>query len=136
VFSEAELYPKSQETVILLGHDLWQRRFNGDPHIIGRSVSLGRWPALTVVGVMPPGLRFLPSPQNARDPSYDLHARMDYWLPAAPDPGRPQEGSFHVVGRLRKSSSAAQARSEVIALLPGYTGLAPDFEGVTASVEG
>jgi putative ABC transport system permease protein len=36
VFSEEELYPKTQETVIILGHDLWQRRFNGDP-ATGRS---------------------------------------------------------------------------------------------------
>jgi putative ABC transport system permease protein len=133
-FSEGELKPKAQETVIILGHDLWQRRFNGDPEIVGKSVSLGRWPDLTVVGIMPPGLRFLPSPQNARDPSYDLHARVDYWLPAAPHPGKPQEGSLHVLGRLRASSSPAQARSQVVAILPRFAGLIPDFEGVLPSV--
>lgn len=133
-FTQDELKPKAQETVIMLGHDLWRRRFNGDRDIVGKSVSLGRWPALTVVGVMPPGVRFLPSPQNASDPSYDLHAHVDYWLPAAPDPGKPQEGSLQVLGRLRESVSLAQARNQMTGILPRLADLTPYFEGVMLSV--
>ena len=49
--------------VILLGYELWQRTFNGDPKIIGKTVRISRWdlPPI-VIGVMPPGVRFLPSP--------------------------------------------------------------------------
>ncbi len=45
-FSETELQPSSKETVIILCYDLWQRRFNGDPNIIGKSISLWRYPVL------------------------------------------------------------------------------------------
>jgi predicted permease len=39
--------------VAVIGHELWQRRFNADPGLIGRTVVInGR--ALTVVGIAPP----------------------------------------------------------------------------------
>src|SRR5467141_2851804 len=41
------------EKVTILGHEIWQRDFGGDPRIIGESVRInGR--AATVIGVMPP----------------------------------------------------------------------------------
>jgi putative ABC transport system permease protein len=42
---------------VILGHDLWTRRFRADPAIVGRRIELsgiGR----TVVGIMPPGFDF------------------------------------------------------------------------------
>jgi putative ABC transport system permease protein len=50
--------PSAQETdSILLSHGLWQRRFDGDPSIVGRQLRIdGR--GLTVAGVMPPDFRF------------------------------------------------------------------------------
>lgn len=44
--------------VVLLGHDLWKRRFGGDPKVIGSAVRLNEEP-YTVVGVMPAGFRGL-----------------------------------------------------------------------------
>jgi putative ABC transport system permease protein len=46
-----------EEFVVILGHNLWQRNFGGDPNIIGRKIMLNSR-ARTVVGVMPPGFRF------------------------------------------------------------------------------
>lgn len=43
--------------VTVLSHALWQRTFNGDPGVIGRTLELNRM-HYTVVGVMPPGFRF------------------------------------------------------------------------------
>ena len=41
--------------VVLIGYDLWQRKFNGDPHIIGKPIRISRWDTPpTVIGVMPP----------------------------------------------------------------------------------
>src|SRR5204863_2402737 len=76
-------------TAIILGHDLWQRRFNGDPAIVGQTVRISRYAQpLTVVGVMPPGLRFLPAPADAQEPNYKLDAQVAYWVPAVADPPR------------------------------------------------
>ncbi|HEX5603858.1 MAG TPA: ABC transporter permease [Pyrinomonadaceae bacterium] len=46
-----------EEWVVILGHNLWQRSFGGDPNIIGRKIMLNSR-ARTVVGVMPAGFRF------------------------------------------------------------------------------
>jgi putative ABC transport system permease protein len=40
--------------VIILAHQLWQRRYGGDAGVIGQTVSLNQIP-YTVVGVLPPG---------------------------------------------------------------------------------
>jgi putative ABC transport system permease protein len=45
------------DRVVLLGCSLWHRRFGGDPHVIGRVLSLNNV-GFTVVGVMPPTFRF------------------------------------------------------------------------------
>src|SRR5687768_9967950 len=42
---------------IILGYDLWQGEFRGDPAIVGQAVRLSRMQPRTVLGVMPPGLR-------------------------------------------------------------------------------
>ena len=48
--------PEESDT-LLLSHGLWQRRFGGDPSIIGRQLRIDGQ-NLTVIGVMPPGFRF------------------------------------------------------------------------------
>lgn len=60
-FSDAEAaFPP--KPVIILGYDLWQREYDGDRSIIGKTIRLSRWDTPpTVIGVMPPGVRFLPS---------------------------------------------------------------------------
>ncbi len=45
------------EPVVMLSDDVWQRRYNGDPSIIGRAVSVNGRPH-TVIGVMPPKFMF------------------------------------------------------------------------------
>jgi predicted permease len=42
--------------VVVLGHALWQRRFGGDPGVVGRTVLLNTRP-YTVLGVTPPRFR-------------------------------------------------------------------------------
>lgn len=41
-----------QQKVVVIGYDLWQRRFGGDPRIIGRSITLNN-DQNTIVGVLP-----------------------------------------------------------------------------------
>jgi len=69
-------------TAILLGYEFWHRAFNGDPQIIGKTVRISRWDAPpTVIGVMQPGVRFLPSPGAAKEPNYNVNAAVDFWIP-------------------------------------------------------
>ena len=56
-FSEAES-GATPAPVIVLGYELWQRKFNGDRNIIGRKIRISRRDTPpTVIGVMPPGVR-------------------------------------------------------------------------------
>jgi predicted permease len=86
--------------VALIGHDLWQGRYGGDPAIVGRVVRVDGAPR-TIIGVMPPGFGF---PVN-----------QEVWLPlttagvAAPDEG----AGIRVFGRLRDDVSLEQARVEM-----------------------
>ena len=67
-----------------LGYQLWQR-FNSDPH--HRQKGISRWETPpTVIGVMPPDVRFLPSPTNAQEPNYNVNALVDFWIPVTPNP--------------------------------------------------
>jgi putative ABC transport system permease protein len=76
--------PKVPATGIILGYELWQRKFNGDPKVVGTTVRISRYPApLPVVGVMPAGVRFLPDPGSASEPNYDVNAHVDFWISVA-----------------------------------------------------
>ena len=68
--------------MVLLGYELWQRKFNGDPNIIGKTIRISRSDTPPkVIGVMPPGVRFLPSPGAAQEPNYNVNGLVDFWIP-------------------------------------------------------
>ncbi|HKQ91364.1 MAG TPA: ABC transporter permease [Blastocatellia bacterium] len=93
--------------VVILSHSFWQRRFGGDPAIIGQSLTLdGR--SQQVIGVMPPGFRFI--------------RKADVLLPRALNVQREltNEGiSFlgNIFGRLKTGVTPEQARSELDTIL-------------------
>ncbi len=99
--------------VVVLGAGLWQRRFNGDPAIVGKPVSIsGR--TYTVVGVAPPAFH-----------SIDQILYTQFWVPlgiaAQLVPNLPTQGSreFHwlsVVARLRPGITRAQVTAELSTL--------------------
>src|SRR5216110_2469413 len=60
-FTAADNKPGA-EKVTILGHEIWQRDFGGDPRIIGESVRING-KAATVIGVMPPNFKFPVSEQ-------------------------------------------------------------------------
>ena len=122
-------------SAIILGHERWQKSFGGDPGILRRTIRLSRMPApLPVVGVMPPGVRFLPDPGAAAEPNYDLHAPVDFWLARAPDESRPTSGAGYVVTRLRPGRTIEQARSELATLAAGVGAAEPVLKELTAEV--
>ena len=90
--------------VVVIGHDVWQRRFAGARDVIGRELRLGK-DVHTVVGVMPDGFQF---PFNFR-----------YWVPLrfGADGMLRNTGPEGVVfGRLAPGATLARAHAEVSAL--------------------
>ncbi len=55
-FTAADNKPGA-EKVALLGYEIWQRDFNGDPKIVGQAIRING-KAATVIGVMPKGFKF------------------------------------------------------------------------------
>ena len=65
------------QTVAIISHGLWKRRFGSDPAIVGKQVQMSSWP-LTIIGVMPPGFEYpeqtqvwVPTAVNLRDEPRD-----------------------------------------------------------------
>jgi putative ABC transport system permease protein len=120
---------------IVLGYELWQRKFNGDPQIIGKTVRISRWDSPpTVIGVMPPGVRFLPSPTRAQEPNYNVNALVDFWIPVTPNPERLKQPDWDVVARLRDGATPRQAQGELTVLVAREAQADRDFQGVAPQV--
>ncbi len=134
-FAESETAPNSTP-VIIIGYNLWQRKFNRDPNILGKEIRMSRQQTPPrVIGVMPPGVRFLPSPGADQEPNYNVNAPVDFWLPAAPQPQTMKAQYWDVVGRLKPGVTQGQAQAE-LAVLVHNEGLAEhDFAGVNPRLE-
>jgi predicted permease len=65
----------SATRVVVLSHALWMRRFGGDPSIVGKTVNLAGF-VRTIIGVMPPDVRFPDAPLDF------LRERADLWVPS------------------------------------------------------
>jgi putative ABC transport system permease protein len=96
------------EKVTLLGHEIWQRDFGGDPNIVGQSIRING-KAATVIGVMPKNFKFPISEQ--------------LWVPLYNEfPVKPREdvtaqnSSPQVMGRLKPGVSIDQANAEFVQL--------------------
>jgi predicted permease len=87
------------DQVVVLSQGLWQRRFGGDPAMLGRSITLDGRP-YTVIGVMPD------------DPLSG--GRVQLWTPLALDPalaGDHRRRFLRVVGRLKPGLTQADAQA-------------------------
>ena len=121
---------------ILLGYEFWQRAFAGDKQIIGKTVRISRWQvAPTVIGVMEPGVRFLPSPAAAKEPNYDVNATVDFWVPAEPDPKHLKEPYWNIVARLRDGAAPQQGQKELAVLTAREAQTEKQFEGFAPQLE-
>src|SRR5216684_2778020 len=122
--------------VILLGYEFWKRTFNGDPQIIGKTVHISRWEVPpTVIGVMQPGVRFLPSPGAAKEPNYNVNALVDFWIPVAPDPKYAKDPNWNIVARLREGEGLEKAQGELTVLAAREAQAEKQFEGFTPQLQ-
>ncbi|HEY5036496.1 MAG TPA: ABC transporter permease, partial [Chthoniobacterales bacterium] len=94
------------ERVAILSHQLWQRDFNGDPHIVGQAVRVNG-KAATIIGVMPPAFQF-PNNEELWVPLYNEY-------PPKPR-GEPGQIGPQILGRLRPGVSLDQVNAEYVGL--------------------
>jgi predicted permease len=101
---------EEQQYVVVLGYRLWQRRFAGDPEIVGKAVKISGKP-FTVVGVAEPGFHGI---DQILDP--------EFWIPLGHvgdfAPGLPSMTSRHghwleVIGRLKPGATQRDAAAEL-----------------------
>ena len=88
--------------VLVLTYGMWQRRFGGDPNIVGQALTING-DSYTVVGVLPASFQF--ALRNA-----------DLWRPYQPTDNQLTRRFMHgtnLIGRLKPGISAAQAQSEL-----------------------
>ena len=93
-------------TAALLGYGLWQRRFGGDPQVVGKGIELDKQ-AFTIVGVLPPEFRgqsgtadvWMPIRAAARFVPTILTNPKDHW--------------FQVIARLKDDVTLKQAQADM-----------------------
>jgi len=85
--------------VVVLSYGLWQRRFGGNPHIVGGALSLGN-ESYTILGVV--GKEFQTDPE------------ADIWLPFQFEPNSTNHGHFfRAAGMLKPGVTLAQANAQM-----------------------
>ena len=95
------------EKVVVLSHGLWQRRFGGDPLVVGRSLALNG-ESFGIVGVL--DRDFLPPVRDA-----------EIFVPLAPDQdpwrrNRTSTNFIRAIGRVRPGVSRAQVQGDLDAI--------------------
>ncbi|HEX5081830.1 MAG TPA: ABC transporter permease [Blastocatellia bacterium] len=102
------------ERVAVISYRLWQRRFNSDPGVIGRAITLDDQ-SHTIVGVLAPDFRFIQP--------------LDLWTPRALDVagerGNRMTSYSHVIARLKPGVSHEQAQAELADIMQRYESSKP-----------
>ena len=115
-FNDADGEPGAAD-VALVSHALWQRRFGGDPSVVGRRIDLGS-KSFTIIGIMPPGFAF---PRGAELPALtQFSARTDVWAPLAftkADRGEYRVLSTLAIGRLAPDVTVQHARADLAGVI-------------------
>jgi len=103
----------SRASVVVLSEKLWRSRFQSDPQLIGRQITLDGLPH-TVIGIVP-----------AR---FEIMFESQLWTLFVPERG-PEQRRMHymqVVGRLKDDSSLESARSDMSQVGDRIARIAPD----------
>ena len=101
--------------VVVISYGFWQRRFGGNPKIVGSAISLNN-ESYTVVGVL--------------GKAFHTDAPTDLWVPFQIDPNSTNLGHyFYVSGRLKPGVTLAQANAELKLTADQYRRLHPNDMG-------
>ncbi len=112
-----EEYKPGNDRVVVLSYGLWQRRFGGNPELLGRTLTLNRQP-YTVVGIMP------------REVQFPLEREI--WAPLITnDHDREIRGPtyWNVIARLKPGITIGQAQQEMSSISARLERQYPDTNG-------
>src|SRR5208337_2778050 len=120
-FSQADDTPGAPDTV-LLTYGYWQRRFGGNPSIVGQSLIVDSKPH-TIIGVMPQNFRFLSS-------------KADVILPEQFDRSKVFLGNFSYQGiaRLKPGVTLQRANADVARMIPIWLKAWPPAPGISRAL--
>lgn len=127
-FSAAEDVPGG-ERVALLGHRMWQERFNRDPAVLGQVLTLDGAPH-TIVGVLPEAASAFPL--NQPQIWVTRPAEVPYLAPVQLNGGG---FFFQALGRLRPGVSLEQARDAMNVIAAGYRAEHPANADAPSTIE-
>ncbi len=103
-------------SVVILGHEYWQRRFGGDVAVVGSDMATTRGNA-TIVGIMPAGFAFL-------DRSPDIYYP---WILSEQALQNRRSHGLTVAARLKPGISLAAAQADMDRVVAGLTPMYPEF---------
>ncbi|MBD8524281.1 ABC transporter permease [Pseudomarimonas arenosa] len=119
-FVAEEDQPGAAAKVVVLSHQLWQQRFNGDAQILGRDIDLDGTP-YRVIGVMPAEFRWF---------------EVSFWLPLAADPNSDRGDHWlSLIGRLSVGSDIDQAQQELASISADIGRQFPSVAGWSVSLK-
>lgn len=113
----------STQAVVVLSHRFWMARFGGDPHVVGRTITLDTT-LYTVVGVASAGFQSSPGPEAMDDMWRAMGAELAR-------PGARNNVSVSLVGRLRPGVTPGDARAHLDRLARRAWVPSPDVRGQT-----
>ena len=112
-FTQQEDLPNGGK-VAVISYGLWQRKFGGNPNIVGTALSLANEP-YTIVGVL--GQDFQTDPES------------DIWLPFQFEPNSVNQGHFFLAtGKLKPGVTLAQANAQMKLAYAEFHRLYPDSD--------
>jgi len=103
-FTDEETDPETN--VIILTDEFWRQNFNSDPNILGRDTRINGIPR-KIVGVLPPGFRFLSSEARVFLP---IKSGMEERGPKARHSGG---GVTHMIARLKPGATITEAQAQI-----------------------
>jgi putative ABC transport system permease protein len=119
-FSAEEDRPDG-EKVVVLSYGVWVRRFDSDPDVIGKTISLSGSPH-TVIGIIDPSVDF-----------QELAPNPEVWLAFQFDPDTKDQGHyFRIAARLAPGVSLEQANARLALSSKEYTTRFPKSLGQSA----
>jgi putative ABC transport system permease protein len=116
---ETEDEEAGRNHVVVIGYNLWQRDFGGDPHVIGKPLKLSDEDFI-IVGVMPAGFAFPSGREMPAGQQFALSTEL--WVPLTitnPSDARSDRTirGYRAVARLKPGVTVEQAQTETNAIV-------------------